>query len=377
MKIYRESWSSDLLLKQEYLFGLFSILSDLGNRTIRFRLFGATIYFISFYCGISIYHVGFFRFSRQNTKKILLPLLEKFLKNRMEVLPKHIIAFYNRSGETYLLCFHFNKFLKDNNITDFAIVSPFVYLKDIFHIFDKNIKFIEIPLIFFELHFLSISSVKTPLFTYWEILNHRYFCQLEKQVRAGANIHFYEEICKRIKSQEICSRPVIDASVKERASQKLSMLGLKRFVYIAPEAQSNGTYNCRFWNLLATELYKKGIDVCFNVLHNNQLNQYGKTGYFTLSEAQYVASKAIAVVGVRSGFMDVISTFAQKIFCIYFPFYDRGKDLPFLEVEKVKHAFSLKTLSLVNPRKIYEYSFDEMEEKQLIKSIIKKIIKER
>lgn len=51
--------------------------------------------------------------------------------------------------------------------------------------------------------------------------------------------------------------------------------------------------------------------------------------------------------------------------------------MPFLEVEKVKHAFSLKTLSLVNPRKIYEYSFDEMEEKQLIKSIIKKIIKER
>lgn len=376
MKIYREFWQSDLLLKQEYLFGLFSKLSDLGNRTIRCRLFGVTIYWISFYCGIATYHFNFLRFSRHNTQKIILPLLEKFLKNRMAVLPKHIIAFYHRSGETYLMCFHLSKFLKENKITDFVIVSPFCYLKDIFHIFDKNIKFIEIPLIFFELNFLSIFSVKNPLFTYWEILNHKYFCQLEKQVREGAKIHFYEEICKRIKCQKICSRPVIDATVKETASQKLSMLGLKRFVYIAPEAQSNGTYNYRFWNLLAKELYKKGIDVCFNVLHNNQQNQYGKTGYFTLSEAQYVASKAIAVVGVRSGFMDVVSTFAKKIFCIYFPFYDRGKELPFLEVTKVKQNFSLKNSPLVNPRKIYEYSFDEMEEKELIKSIIKKLIKE-
>lgn len=346
---------------------------------IRYKLFNWIFMTSTFYSGFydyTLFNKFKFRSSRKKTFNFLLPILFSYLKEKTNEDKLDIIPLFNRSGETFLMCYHLKSIFKKNNIKKPIFVAIHPYLKSIVEMFYPDINFYKIPNVFWELYFAEGNGLKfSNTYKYYNqlLLQHNHFMELESKLQKGKIINFYTAIKERlnIKSENILS-PKYSNNVIESAKTKIKLLGLKKpFVFIAPDAQSNGTCSKDFWDMLPIKLSNLGYDIYFNSIPWNIPNSYYKHCNFSLAEARYVAEQADVIIGVRSGLMDVITNKSSKIICIYHAFWDRGNKLPMLEANKVLNGFSLKYLPNTNKNNIFEYNGQQMSEEEIMKSIIK------
>lgn len=363
---------------RNFLLGIIKIKFIFSSYVVQYKFLGIKIFTKTFDYGFSIYKflkVFKFKTSKNLTCKFLFPILVKYIKYKAGLKKFEIIPIQNHVGETYLLMQHLNAFFNKHCIKNPIFISRYSNLNSICHMFFPDINFLVVPNVFFELYFADFEYVKDKNFKYYSMLPYSHFVNLEKSLRNNENKKFYQEILKTLKiSDDLADKPKFNKATEFYAEEKMKLLNLKKpFVYISPDAKSNGSMCYDFWDKLFIELKRNGYDVFFNSLPCKMYNSCYKSCYLNFEEAAYVARKSDIVIGIRSGLMDIISNENSKIFCIYSAFLKRDKLFPVIDAQKVLNCFSLKQLRHVNKNNIFEYNGDAIEYNLLLEKIICKI----
>lgn len=381
---YNEQLSQDVFI-QKYLNGIFKIVTNFNTRRIEYYLLTKKIGYITFCCGKAQLHIRFgvktflhCADSKRKGKNILSKLFAKYFSKYNLQKNQSFLMFCNRTGETFLQAGYINHFLKQNKIENSIFITSWPYLKTILNLYCRDKEIITIPFLFNEFHFFN-SEINLG-YNGWKIyqmLPSCHFLNLERKLQAGENVYFYDEIKKRlhINATSTGTAPIIAENTKQLALQKLNLLNLRKnkFVYISSGAQSNPTMSDNFWTLLSNIIKKQfDLDVLFNIQDFSEKNEFGGISLpLSFPEAMYVATMASCVIGIRSGFMDLIAGYTENCACIYKPFYDRGYGLTAMSAEKVIKGFSLKKLPAVNFENIIELDAEKFDENEILYAIIK------
>lgn len=373
MTFYKKDGFENYYIKR--LFGFLEININLTWAIIDIFIFKKRVAYITLVDGKAVLNIKIIKFIIP-IKSFLNKILFSYLNNVISLGEKRkVIAFFDRTGETYINCLHLKEYCIEKKISEYCIITPFAYLVDIIKVFSPGIPIFIVPKIFYQLHFLNKSIVKLQDITIHQILFHTHFIEMEKRIRLGENINFYDAILTRLNltKKDYYNEFFFSKEIENNVNKKMKLNNLKEneFIILAPEAQSNGSLSDKFWQDLSLYINNNGIDVLFNVTKNTIANQYGKTIYFNLTEAMYIARKAKKIIGIRSGYMDLVSASNKPIYCIYYPFGNRGKYLPYLSASEVFKSYSLKMLPLINEKLITEINGEVLSEEEIFKDVCK------
>lgn len=377
MYLVKEILNNDVY-KKKFLCNLYSYRLDFWTNVVSYKFLWINFMTKTFFRGKSKYTLfKFIHFERnaQHTADFLLPILVERLKEKTGMDSFDIIPLQYRLGETLLLLYHMDAWIKSCGIKNPIFVSNLVYLKSLCKMFCPNIPFIHVSPAMYNLHWADIENRDIKGVRYFQNLSRPYFINFEKSLLDEPKQFYTAHTAALHVSRSDAVKPQYSEDIIDSAETKMKMLGLKKpFAFIAPDAKSNGTMTKDFWDRLPLELHKHGYDMFFNTIPWNIPNSTYKTCYLSIAEAKYVAEQADVIIGVRSGLMDVCANKYSKIFCVYHAFWDRV-DMPALSAENVMKAFTLKQLPDVNPANIYEYNGEIEEEDYIISDIIKQLQK--
>ena len=88
------------------------------------------------------------------------------------------------------------------------------------------------------------------------------------------------------------------------------------------------------------------------------------TNYFTYEEIMALMKYCKGIIGIRSGFLEILSTYNVPIYAIYPDIPDRG-DLKFKSSKNNLSGFTLTKLPSVNSKLIKEYDLNAQTEEDL------------
>ena len=173
--------------------------------------------------------------------------------------------------------------------------------------------------------------------------------------------------------REKINKPIISEEARLSAIEKVRDINLdiNNFVFISPESKSNPTMSKNFWHEMVMELNRRGYDTYFNIVGSlNTIKADNlKATYLTIEEACYIASRAKAIIGLRSGFMEIVNSCTDiPIYCFYSHF--RKRMTPEMSADKVMTGFSLMKCPPFKTDLIKEYNADIIEENQLLEQLM-------
>ncbi|WP_143428463.1 hypothetical protein [Helicobacter sp. 11S02629-2] len=375
-KIYTRLFD-DHKYKESFFGGLFTKTLHFKNLFLIYRLFGIKCCRVEFHLGNKYANFKFFRFYTGKSSSFLLQLVASFVRQKFDFDKLDIIALFTKSGETFLLLSHLEKYMQISNISNPVFISTSEYYRYLISMFYPQARFLKVPNIFFELQISPIKKqvLKDGITRYFNFLPHSHFVDLESKLCQGEQKNFVTEVKNTLNLQSpIYKKPTILNNSVNNAILKMHTLSLNaKFIFISPEAKSNLSVSPEFWIKLSKAFLIQGYDVVFNVMANSECNSYGKTCFLQIDEARYVASKAECVIGVRSGFLDVVGNSAKEIHAIYKSFTNRY-ELKDLESSIVIDAFSLTYLPDMENTKVYEYDAESLKEKEILELVIKRIL---
>lgn len=349
-QIFYKNKSCGDCIKKSYLSGLFYYKEKLKTYDKEFRILGIPLWKKKVKHGFEKYCLlGFVIFKKSSRKMLYKTVLKKIGKEY-----KHIFLNFNCSGETYLFLSYVNP--PANSV----FIATRRYHVDLCRMMHPNIECIYLPDI---INLRSVDNVYKEEYNgkiFYNILPFNHFIELEKNLRKGKDIHYCEAICKTIgiKYTQEANLPVISEEVKQSALKKANRIGLNlnNFIFLCPESQSNQNPPKDYWINLTNEFYEQGYDIFINTMSLAPDYGLGKTCFLTFDEAYYIASLSKQIIGLRSGFIEVLTTIRHvPISCLYTDFKERGRLKP-IDVETVLMGFSLKKLPNVSTKQIKEYS---------------------
>lgn len=254
------------------------------------------------------------------------------------------------------LCF--KNFIKQNNIKHPLFITNTKHSIALLNMFYPTSKILNAPSLPYQMpDEFYINNIKSRYF-----FPIPYFQQVEKDI-TDKKTHFFESILNFLnlkQSKFDVNLPQIAGTYQQSAQRKLKSMGLinKKFVFIVPDANSCVDINKEFWNKLAKNLRNKGFEIIFNS-SKIPLPTKSFLAKFSLQEAFIVAQKAQAVIGLRSGLLDLLSMTGTPIHAIYTAFKNR-KDFPPMPKEYVKIGFDLEKLPQeIRKSKTYSYFYNE------------------
>lgn len=262
-----------------------------------------------------------------------------------------IFVLFNNSGETSLFLATVRDYFQSKK-DNLLIVATRQYHLQLLEIFLPEIPKVFIP----ELNSVHLDKNVPDHITITNTHVHivakcKYFIEYEKSLRNVDNFsnieHFYERYCRHFVPNNDCiaTYPTIPDWALEEKRKKIRSLKINTpFVFICNETYSNINFSDSFYQLLTKECQRLGFDVVFNSMHLSSANMYGHTTVLSFAEAMAFAAEAYCVIGIRSGLLDVITPFSNRIIALYTPFRDRGDGLPLLEADILQVAFTLKKL---------------------------------
>ena len=367
------------IYKEKLLGGLLYKKVNLSSNTIIYRILGLKFMSCKFELGypkIKLFNFITIKGSYQQTQAILIPILLEYLNQNLELEYYDILPLYNRIGETYLTLHHIKAYNKKYNVKNPIFISCYEYYKSITNLFSFNIPFVKVPIIFKELYFVGLSTIEYKNMKYHELISHRYFIEFEKELQNDKKSKFYANLLSKININEKPQNIEFRQETIDNVNDKIKFLDIKQpFIFIIPSARSNDTMSEKFWEYLPLKLNNLGYDLFFNTIPYNVPNSAYKHCHLSLDEAKYMCTKASAIIGIRSGLMDLVLNKTSKIFCFYKKFKDRGI-FPELDANKVKETFTLKQLPEANEENIHEYNAEDMEEKEILDDVISNLIKD-
>lgn len=347
-QIFYKNKSSGDYLKKSYLSGLFYYKENLKTYGKEFRIFGLPFWKKKIKQGLEKYYLFGFKFFQKSSRKLLYNTILKKIHNKYE----HIFINFNCSGETYLFLSYINP--PSNSV----FIATKKYHIDLCRMMHPNIECLYLPDV---VNLRSLDNVYKEKYNgkiFYNILPFNHFIDLEKDLRKGKDVHYCELLCKTIaiKYSKEANLPVISEEIKQSALNKAKRIGLnlENFVFLCPESQSNENPEKDYWINLTDELYARGYDIFINIMSLDPDYGIGKTCFLTFDEAYYIASLSKEIIGLRSGFIEVLTTIKNvAITCLYTNFKDRGKLKP-IDAETVLKGFSLKFLPNIHVENIEE-----------------------
>ena len=339
--------------KKTYLFGIFYYKQNRSTNEKEFRLLGLPIWRKKFKRGKERYYFCGIAYFKKSSRKYLYKTILKNIDKKY----KNIYIHFNCSGETYL----FLSYIKPTE--DSIFVATKKYHIDLCKMLHPNIACIYLPNI---LNLRASDNVYKENYkdkNFYNVLPFDHFRILEEKIKKGLEVHYCKEICKTIGVEYSTKAllPFISEDIKKSALNKANRIGLNidNFIFLCPESQSNEDPPNDFWINLVEDLYNSGYDVFLNVLNQNPKFGTAKSCYLTFAEAYYIASLSKKIIGLRSGFIEPLSSIKNiPITCYYTDFKDRGL-LSALDKHKVLKGFSLKYLPNVNINNIREVLINE------------------
>lgn len=285
-------------------------------------------------------------------------------KKEIKRLEKHLkkynfddaYFFGNASGEIFYFLHFFKEIIEKNKSKNPIIISQRKFLPDLVKMFYPDLKVIKF---WTELYWIADS--KNPFYgkrghRYFFPFNEPYFLSLEKKHREGKTVHFYKNILSTFSLKNPSQFPLIPLDSIEKADELLKSVK-SPFVLIFSGASSSSSLSDYFWMVLAEKIKNLGYDVILN------------KDTISLSSTRYIASKASAVIGVRSGAIDIVADVSKKIIVYYLPFSNR-LHFKCLSSDCVKEAFSLTKIPSINKKNLIELDAYASSQKSLLKQTL-------
>lgn len=142
------------------------------------------------------------------------------------------------------------------------------------------------------------------------------------------------------------------------------------FIIITPDAVTLNPLGQYFWTELCKNLNNLGFKIFLNVeSRKDTIPAEGIiSAFLTIEETYELAKYAKAVIGLRSGLLEILSTTSQvPTFAIYNSYREWLPNK--MSPQEAIKGFTLKSLPNIQPEKIYEYCWNEYSPDELIYEI--------
>ena len=269
--------------------------------------------------------------------------------------------FASASGETFFTMQIFDQICEKMGTKKPLLISNKPYGHTIFKMF--------YPEAFETIHFSNLFDLVAPM-TPLTINNHRYifpftksyFSKLEEKHKNGEECHFYQNLIKHF-DVDITRRrlpEITNESMKKIDGLILNKALGDRFVIVSPNAASNDSLSQWFWEELCVAINRLGYATFLNT------DDCG----INMAEYRYLASKAKAVVGVRSGALDLSADVVPMTIAYYLPFKRRVNWDP-IRASYIMKNFSLKKIHGCDAACIHEMDICEIGEYLAMENTLK------
>ena len=261
-------------------------------------------------------------------------------------------------GEAYLLNFMLDAIIKKYNIKKPCLICKSKAYVDLFNLFNPNIdsycdiidftrlshvlqkRCIKYKNVTFNINPSTFNEIKQLCTNYELNLENRHYADIIKQFN---NINNF-----------ICKKPTFNPNIEKYIYEKINSLNKGNLIFIINEANFIHNLSYSFWEKLITILKKYGYDVLIN------------SANLSISEAMYLASQSKAVIGMRCGFSEILSTLNIPKHIIY-------TNCKFHDLPNFKDNFSLQKYPFVDENTLFEYQLSNQNEEELLEKIIRNL----
>lgn len=176
-----------------------------------------------------------------------------------------------------------------------------------------------------------------------------------KYAKENYQVSYPDWILNMSLAEKYTYSPMVISQKDKDIVNRLVNINLNNFVFLSTKAKSVLPIADSFWNLLKYKICKKGYDIFEN---NNQ---------FTFSQVVYIASLSRHIISLRSGLDELLSTLDVPKHILY----TKHMFSP-ISVQKTKEVHSLLNYPFVNKNTIFEYEFNNNQDK-IIDKIMQRI----
>lgn len=305
-------------------------------------------------------------FPVKDFKKYVRELLFEEFIFQIDSQTENIIFLRSGAGDTYIFSIILDAYMqkKNINLTNTCFSSGRILNKKIILLSNPNIKYKNI-LLPVDLFLFSCEKEqyrykgKNIHFVLPKDFVYKFFEDLKNNVKRN---HIFTEICNlysvdktKIKSTQV----YLPDGTKDRAISKIKKynLNLDKFVYLIPDSLSSICMSENFWKNLEKQLKFLGYDVFYN------------TKELDLFEAYYIATQSKAIIGMTSGFLEIMLQTGVPIYCIFTKLL-----LHNVPAQKNAEIYTKKLFPNVKSTVIQEYIADEYSEDDLCKRIVEDFV---
>ena len=310
----------------------------------------------------------------------IIPILKLNIKKRQQNRYLELITseypeydcyytFACNCGELFWFLCHFKEINARYSPQKPLIICDKARMLSICKMFENIIK---VPSILFEdynsLFLDEVTNYKNKKFI--SILNQDYFNNYADINICKKGEHYYKLFRDKLNIQ----KPALLPNDNEIGSEKIKSLAKdvlqNNFIIITPDAVTLNPLGQYFWTELCKNLNNLGFKIFLNVeSRKDTIPAEGIiSAFLTIEETYELAKYAKAVIGLRSGLLEILSTTSQvPTFAIYNSYREWLPNK--MSPQEAIKGFTLKSLPNIQPEKIYEYCWNEYSPDELIYEI--------
>lgn len=284
-----------------------------------------------------------FAAKRRELRNILKGFLLEALKDKLSAqYPNYFqFAMFQPWGDFYIPCVLFKEFKKQNNNVKILAVCVNDNQEEILRSFDSIDEVIKIPQEDYgSLFSITVSQnyVQTLKKGRLYCLSHWLFSEAEK----NKSMNFFELYTKMLKLH-------YPSNVDISKLYNIKNAKYSNTVLLYPEANSFNSEELTkdFWLSLANQISAMGFDIIFNT-KNKKYSNY-KTIFLPMKEQIEMAKCCKYVIGVRSGFSDILALNEVKNHIVVYP-----KSMYFKTVTKEQQEKEFKRAFVMEQGKTFE-----------------------
>lgn len=304
----------------------------------------------------------------------------KFLNNFLDrVIESHknynsYYLFLSRSGEFFLLMHHLKELLHKNKSQNCLLIFAAKYHLNICKMFMPNIpmayiKRVNVPMVSKGVKKLSFKYKGKNIFV---PMNEKYFIDVENKIN-NHGAHYYECLKEHLGLSNNTNHYSISEKTQNKIKKIVDNILNNNFILISPETLSNEPMEKDFWESLCKKLKALGYEIFCNAMEFRNLISETQATFLTYEESIELSKYAVAIIGMRSGFLECLSQNNVPLFVLYTDFPKRPcfKKLP---SNKVLSGYTITKLPNVNKNLIFEYDVNKYKnDEDIIPDIILKI----
>ena len=314
------------------------------------------------FLGIPIFQYGYRKFDgfKESYLKIFPKSFEHAFLDKIiqEIGHKYDFVLLIRTkgiGETYLSCLFWRELVQEHKAKSPCIVFHRRELKNIIRLFDCNTPlYLTENLTYRDYSYALIHNnikYKKIEFCTWQFVL--------ADARKMAKIYLrdctipykeYVRIRQNLKDSEFLSPHFSEEDLS--VTNLVHDLDVNNFVFVITDANSTRSLPKEFWRRLCDRLREKGMDVFVNT--KNGVSEYGKSTPISIGQAVYLASKSQAIISIRCGLVELLSSFPVQKHIVYTQWMWEA-----IPPEKVLKVYSLSSYPGVHPETLHEYAWQD------------------